>query len=121
MGLMTAYVPLTAILFGIFDATNFLARFWPALSGTALVLTPWALRGRFGRPAAILLAFGLALDPGLVAMSHLAGGPMLAIAFLVLTALAWVKGKRALAGISAGLALLSGRSIWIGLLGLGLA
>src|SRR5512138_3857470 len=104
MGLMTAYVPLTAILFGIFDATNFLARFWPALAGTALVLTPWALRGRFSRPTAILLAFGLALDPGLVAMSHLAGSPMVAITFVVLTVLAWVNRRRALAGVFAGLA-----------------
>lgn len=121
IGPNTAYVHLTAILFAIFGATTWLARFWPALAGTALVLAPWSLRRRIGRPAAIILAFGLAIDPGLVAMSHLAGGPMLAISFLVLTVLAWISGRKALAGVLAGLALLSGTSVWLGLLGIGLA
>ena len=113
-----AYVHLTAVLFYIFGATNFLARFWPALAGCALVLAPWLLRGRFGRLPALLLAFGLAIDPGFVAMSHLAGGPMLAITFVALTGLLWLDGRRALAGLFAGLALLSGPAAWFGLLGL---
>ncbi len=116
-----AYVHLTAFLFYIFGATNFLARFWPALAGSALVLAAWFLRGRLGRIPALILAFGLAIDPGLVAMSHLAGGPMLAIVFLVLTALMWMDGRRAAAGLFAGLALLSGPSVWFGLAGVGLA
>jgi hypothetical protein len=116
-----AYVHLTAISFYIFGATNFLARFWPALAGSVLILAPWFLRGRFGRIPALVLAFGLAIDPGLVAMSHLAGGPMLAITCLVLTALLWLDGRRSAAGFFAGLALLSGPSVWFGLLGLILA
>ncbi len=116
-----AYVHLTAILFFIFGASNFLARFWPALTGSALVLAPWFLRSRFGRIPALVLAFGLAIDPGLVAMSHLAGGPILAITCLVLTGLLWLDGRRAAAGLFAGLALLSGPSVWFGLLGLALA
>ncbi len=116
-----AYVHLTAVLFYIFGATNFLARFWPALAGCALVLAPWLLRGRFGHIPALVLAFGLALDPGLVAMSHLAGGPMLAITCLALAGLLWLDGRRAAAGLFAGLALLSGPSVWFGLLGLGLS
>jgi hypothetical protein len=116
-----AYVHLTAVLFYIFGATNFLARFWPALAGTVLVLTPWFLRARFGRTPALILAVGLAIDPGLVALSHLAGGPMLAITFVVLTGLLWMAHRPALAGLCAGLALLSGPSAWLGLLGLGLA
>jgi len=116
-----AYVHLTAIFFFIFGATNFLARFWPALAGSALVLAPWFLRIRLGRIPALVLAFGLALDPGLVAMSHLAGGPILAIAGLILAGLMWLDGRRAKAGFFAGLALLSGPSVWLGLLGLALA
>ena len=116
-----AYVHLTAILFFIFGTANFLARFWPALAGSALVLAPWFLRGRFGRLPMLILAFGLAIDPGFVAMSHLAGGPMLAIAFLVLTALMWIDDRRPAAGLFAGFALLSGPSVWFGLLGIGLA
>ena len=116
-----AYVHLTAVLFYIFGPTTFLARFWPALAGCTLVMAAWPLRARIGRIPALVLAFGLAIDPGLVAMSHLAGGPMLAITCLVLTALLWMDGRRAAAGFFAGLALLSGSSIWLGLLGLGLA
>ncbi len=116
-----AYVHLTAVLFYIFGATNFLARFWPALVGSGMVLSAWFLRGRLGRLPALILAFGLAIDPGLVAMSHLAGGPMLAIAFLVLTALMWMDGRRAAAGFFAGFALLSGPSVWFGFAGVGLA
>ncbi|MFH1523869.1 MAG: hypothetical protein ABIF04_02795 [Chloroflexota bacterium] len=121
IGSNPAYVHLTAVLFYIFGVTNFLARFWPALAGCALVLAPWLLRGRFGRLPALILSFGLAIDPGLVAMSHLAGGSMLAITFVVLTGLLWMDGRRALAGLFAGLALLSGPSAWFGLLGLMLA
>src|SRR5512136_2562705 len=58
-----AYIHLTAITFYLFGATNFLARFWPALAGSALVLAPWLLRSRFGRIPALVLAFGFALDP----------------------------------------------------------
>jgi hypothetical protein len=116
-----AYVHLTAVVFYIFGATNFLARFWPALAGSALVLAAWFLRGRFGRYPALILAFGLAIDPGLVAMSHLAGGPMLAITFLVLTALMWMDGRPTAAGLFGGLALLSGPSVWLGLVGVGIA
>ncbi len=121
IGSNPAYVHLTAILFFIFSGTNFLARFWPALAGCALIPAAWLLRGRFGRIPALVLAFGLALDPGLVAMSHLAGGPMLAITCIVLTGLFWLNGQRPFAGFFAGVALLSGPSVWFGLLGLALA
>ena len=121
IGPNTAYVHLTAIVFYIFGPTNFLVRFWPALAGCILVLAAWPLRGRIGRIPALILAFGLAIDPGLVAMSHLAGGPMLAITCLVLTALLWMSGRRVASGFFAGLALLSGPSVWLGLVGLGLA
>ncbi len=120
IGPNAAYVHLTAVLFAIFGATNFLARLWPALAGTVLVLAPWFMRSCFGRLPAIVLAFGLAIDPGLVAMSRLAGGPILSIAFPVLAVLAWARDRRALAGVFAGLALLSGPSIWLGLLGIAL-
>ena len=121
IGTNPAYVHLTASLFFLFGGSDFLARFWPALAGCVLVMAPWLLRKRLGRLPAIVLAFGLAIDPGLVAMSHLAGGPMLAITFLVLTGLMWLEGRGAAVGFFAGLALLSGPSIWFGLLGLVLA
>jgi hypothetical protein len=121
LGSNPGYIHLTAILFFIFGASDFWARFMPALAGAGLVLVPWFVRGRFGRIPALVLAFGLALDPGLNALSRLAGGPMLAIAFLALTLVLWLDGRRAVAGLFAGLGLLSGPSIWVGIFGLLLA
>ncbi|MEW6094470.1 MAG: hypothetical protein AB1531_10960 [Chloroflexota bacterium] len=121
LGPNPAYIHLTAILFAIFGASDFLARFWPALAGTGLVLAPWFVRGRLGRLPALVLAVGLALDPGLNALSRLAGGPILAIACLALTLVLWLDGRRAAAGLFAGLALLSGPSVWFGIVGLLLA
>jgi hypothetical protein len=121
IGSNPAYVHLTAILFFIFGATNFLARFWPAVAGCILILGVWILRGRIGRAPALILAFGLAIDPGLVAMSRMAGGSMLAVTFVVFTGLMWFQGRRAAAGFFGGMALLSGSSFWFGLAGIGLA
>jgi hypothetical protein len=120
LGPTPAYLHLTAILFALFGASDFWARFWPALAGSALVLAPWFLRRRLGRVAALVLAFGWALDPGLNALSRQADGPMLAITFLILTIVFWLEGRRALAGIFGGLTLLAGPSAWFGLLGLAL-
>jgi hypothetical protein len=116
LGPNPAYLNLTALLFYVFGATDFLARFWPALAGSVLACLPFFFRDRLGRIPALILAFGLAIDPGLAAVSRLAGGSMLAIAFLALTLTAWMKGRRSLAGVFAGLALLAGPSVWFGLL-----
>ena len=115
------YLALTSLTFSLFGSSDALARLWPALAGSLLILAPFAFKRVIGRNAALILAFGLALDPGLVALSRLADGQMMAIGFTVLAfALAYAR-KPAGAGILAGLALLSGPSIWLGLLGLGIA
>jgi hypothetical protein len=116
-----AYVLLTSILLFVFGASNFLARFWPALVGSILVLTPFFFRDRLGRAPALILAFALALEPGLLALSRAAGSSILAISFLVL---AWAMGRERrlpLVGIFGGLALMSGSAVWMGLLILGLS
>jgi hypothetical protein len=116
-----AYVLLTSILLFVFGASNFLARFWPALVGSILVLTPFFFRDRLGRAPALILAFALALEPGLLALSRAAGSSILAISFLVL---AWAMGREGrypLAGVFGGLALMSGSAVWMGLLILGLS
>jgi hypothetical protein len=115
-GPQPAYINLTGIFFGLFSASNFLARFWPALSGSALVLAPAFFRRYLGRRAALIFAFGLALDPGLTVASRLAGGPMLAVACGVLALGAWFSNRAILAGIFVGLALLSGPQILTGIL-----
>ena len=72
------YIPLTSVLFQIFDSTNFLARFWPALLGSCLVLAPILFRNMIGKKSSIILAGLLAVDPVLIATSRTAGGGMLA-------------------------------------------
>lgn len=138
-----AYVSLTRWLFELFGSTNFLARLWPALTGSLLVLLPliiqsalkrsWQYRQTgqsayiplLSRQAGLVLAFGLALSPGLVVVSRQAGSPMPALS-LSLLAIGLFLGRRpgvwldsSLAGILAGLALLSGPAAIHGLLILG--
>ena len=126
LGPAPGYVLLTGLLFFLFGDSNAIARLWPALAGSLLVLLPWTFRGYLarypgGRIAGLVLAFGLALDPGLVAASRLAGGPMLAAGFGLL-ALGFAYDRRSLpSGILGGLALLSGPPALQGALGLALA
>jgi hypothetical protein len=121
IGPQPAYVLLTGVLFYLSNATNFLARFWPATAGASLVLLPYLFRRQLGRIAALVLAFGFALDPGLVTISRLAGGPMLGLGISLLALTAWYFHKPVIAGLFGGLALLSGVSLINGLLGLCLA
>jgi hypothetical protein len=120
IGSQPGYVLLSGLLFWLFNSNNFLARLLPALAGSALILAPLFFRPRLGRTAALILAFGLALDPGLVSISRLAGGPMLAAGCAVLAAGFAFRRRPIFVGVFAGLALLSGASLWTGLLGIGL-
>lgn len=121
-----AYVLLTSIPFYIFGTSDFLARFWPALAGSALSLAPFFFRDRLGRIPALILAFALTFEPGLLALARVAGSSILAVSFLVLAWAMWRDGRypcaapTRLAGVLAGLALLSGPAVWMGLLALGL-
>lgn len=121
VGPQPVYVLFTSLLFSLFSATNFLARFLPALMGGLLILLPSLFRGALGRTAALILAFGLALDPGLATVSRTAGGPVLALAFGLLALGTAYAGRAPLAGILTGLALLSGPGLLHGALGFALA
>lgn len=115
-----AYISLTGLTAFLFDSTNFLARMWPALVGASLALVPYFFGSLLGRKAALILAFALALDPGMVAMSRLAGGQMLGLGFgLWSLAFAYIR-KPIWSGFFAGLALLSGPTSLLGIVGLGL-
>jgi hypothetical protein len=126
LGPAPGYVSLTGILFFLLGDSNAIARLLPALAGSLLVLLPLAFRGYLaryphGNLGGLILAFGLALDPGLVAASRLAGGPMLAAGFGLL-ALGFAYNRRPLlAGVLGGLALLSGPPVLLGALGLAVA
>jgi hypothetical protein len=112
-----AYFSLTTLLFYLLKSSNTLARFWPTLVGSLVVFLPYGFRRWLGREPALIMAFGLALDPGMVALSRLAGGPMLAIGFSGLALVFLYARKPAWAGIFGGLGLISGPSVFGGLTG----
>lgn len=120
-GPQPAYIFLTGATFSIFGASEFWARFWPAMVGALLVWMPFFFRHPLGRNTALILAFGLAVDPGLVTVSRQAGGPMLALGFSLLALALGYASRPAWAGLLAGLALLSGPAFWQGALGIALA
>jgi hypothetical protein len=111
MGPQPLYVVVTGLLFALFNATNFLARLLPALLGAGMVVLPLFHRQWLGRLAALILAFGLALDPGLLAASRMAGGPLPGLALGLAALTAWYARRSAAAGFFGGLALLSGASL----------
>ncbi|MEK6256645.1 MAG: glycosyltransferase family 39 protein, partial [Chloroflexota bacterium] len=116
-----AYTLITSYLFSIFGSSEFLARLLPALVGFGLVVIPLTLREQLGKTAALVLTFGLAVDPMLVGMSRLAGSPILAYVFTLAAGIAFYKGKKVGAGILFGLMLLSGSTAIAGAFVLALA
>jgi len=120
LGPQPGYILLTSILFAIIESTNFMARFVPALVGSTLVFAPYFFRDKIKPLPALILAVFIAVDPGLVALSRQANGTILAVTFLLFAWGMWRNQRSIPAGIFAGLALLSGPSVWAGLLTLGL-
>jgi hypothetical protein len=120
LGPQPGYILFTSILFAIIKSTNFMARFVPALVGSTLVFVPYFFRDKIKPLPALILAFFCAVDPGLVALSRQANGTILAVTFLLFGWGMWRNQRAIPAGIFAGLALLSGPSLWAGLLTLGL-
>jgi len=114
LGPQPLYVVLTSVLFAVFQAGNWAARFWPALAASGLVWVAYLNRHWLGRKPALLAAFFFAFDPVVAAAARQAGGHVLALVLLLLTLSFWVRRNRAWTGIFAGLALLSGPSIWLG-------
>jgi len=131
LGPQPAYVFLTAILFQILGSSNTLARFWPALMGSLMTFLPlFFIRTIEKEPenrisllhtAGLIMAFGLALDPGLTTVARQAGSPVMAASFLLLAFGWWRIRQPVLTGLFAGMALLSGPQVLAGLLGLSLA
>jgi len=121
LGPQPAYILFTSVLFSIIKNTNFMARLIPALVGCTLVFVPYFFRDQLRPRPALILAFFFAIDPGLVALSRQANGTMLAVTFSLFAAAMWTNRRLLPAGIFAGLALLSGTSLWAGLLSVGLA
>jgi hypothetical protein len=115
-----AYILFTSILFAIIESTNFMARFVPALVGSTLVFVPYFFREKINTRPALILSFLFAFDPGLVSLSRQASGTILTVTFLLFAWGMWINRRAIAAGIFAGLALLSGTSLWAGILALAL-
>ncbi len=120
LGPQPGYILLTSVLFAVIESTNFMARLVPAIGGSMLVFVPYFFREKIKPRPALILAFLFAIDPGLVALSRQANGTILAVTFLLLAWAMWWNRRAVPAGIFAGLALLSGPSLWAGLLAMGL-
>jgi len=121
IGAEAGYVLLSTAWFFLFGAGDGIARFWPALAGALLALTPWLFRKQLGEKAALLLCFGLVLDAGWTAVSRQAHGMTLAGLFSILALAALVNKKPRLLGAFTALALLGGPAFWLGIIGLGIA
>jgi hypothetical protein len=116
-----AYAFLTGAAFFLFNDNNLYARIWPLIAGCCLILFAYLIRSLIGRKAALFLALGFALDPGLVAFSRSVNLDILAFGFGALALGLVYHRKMLLAGIFTGLMLLSGPSALQGLIGFGLA
>lgn len=115
------YILSASVLFFLYGSgTDFLARLIPALVGSFLVFAPLLFDKRLRPRPGLILAFFIALDPGLTALSRQAASPILAISFFIFALACFDKKKYSLAGSFAALFLLSGPFIWPGLLGLGI-
>jgi hypothetical protein len=110
------YILFTSFIFLVTEAANFTARFLPALVGSTLVFVPGYFREKLRPAAALILAFLISFDPGLTALSRQSNGTIFAVTFLLFAWGMWRNERFIHAGIFAGLALLSGPSIWSGIL-----
>lgn len=120
IGSQVLYLSLTEGLFTIFGSGVFLARLWPAVGGTLLILAVYLLREPIGRVPALLLAVGVALDPALLASSRLVGSPLPALVFLFLALAAFQARKLPWTFFLLLLGLLSGPALWLGVIGFGI-
>ncbi len=110
------YLSLTAAFFFIFKASNFFARFWPALIGSLAVLLPYLFRDRLGKNTALILSLFMALDPFLINISRSANGSIFALVGLLAGIGFWFNRRPVWTGISFGLSLLGGVTLWPGLI-----
>lgn len=112
------YLAFTTGTFFIFNATDFFARFWPALIGSLLVLIPAFFRQQIGRIPALLLAAFFAIDPLLIATSRTAAGGIFGVAGMLAGIGFWQHRRPVLSGIAFALMLAGGVDMWSGLLAL---
>lgn len=110
------YVLFTAVFFYFFDASDFLMRFWPAFFGTLIALFPLLLRSQLGRTASVLMALGLAVDPGLIVQSRSGSSEILSLVFFLFALGFFLKGSEIFSAILTAISIISGYGVWHGVL-----
>lgn len=93
VGQRAGYLALTRALFSLLGDSRWVARLVPAAAGSLLVWFPYLIRDRVGRFAALVMALGIAFDPGLVAASRAVSSPIFPAATLFL-ALVLLHGRQ---------------------------
>ena len=116
LGDQPAYVLLTGPVFSLLGSTEFFARLLPAIFGLALVVLPYFWRDLLGQKIALVLSLALALDPGMVAISRLASGHMIALSAGLLALTAWRYSRPIAAGILVSIAFLASPLIFFGVI-----
>jgi hypothetical protein len=109
-----SYVLITSFLFMLFGSSSTLARLLPAILGSFVVFIPYLFRKSLPQWAGVIAAFALAIDPGLVPLSRVAGGSGSTIGFIVLFLLFLQMERFNIAGVLFALILFSGSSAYIG-------
>jgi hypothetical protein len=121
IGGQPGYVALSSFLFFVFNTSDFAARFWPALFGSCLIMVPLLFRKYFGQTTTLILAFVLAIDPGLISISRFADGTMIVVA-ATLTAVGFYLAKEPiLCGIFFGIGVIAGPDFYPLAISLGIA
>jgi len=110
------YSQITGVLFWLFEDTNFLARFLPALAGSLLVLFPWFFGNNITYRQKLIFSVGLALDPALMAASKTGSSLILAVFAMAVLLLAFSKKQPVLLGVSFAALLLTGNYFLTGLI-----
>jgi hypothetical protein len=113
-GPYAAIVGLTGADFFVFEAGNFMARFWPALLGALVVFVPFIFRKQIGSWPASALSVLLAFSPEMVGLSRMLATPVPAMVCLLLAAGFLIHKKPLLTGITLSLGIMSGPGFWMG-------
>lgn len=112
---------LISLLFKIFVDSNFWARFLPALFGSLFLVIPYIYRRKLGVQLALIITAWLSIDPFLIFLSRQVNGALATIFFLLLAIYFLSENYRILSGFFTALALITGPTLWWGLIPLGLA
>jgi hypothetical protein len=113
---LALYTGLTGVLFWISAANNFFARLVPAVFGASLALIPFGIFKQKNPKVMLGLTLLLTLDSILIIYSRQLNGPILAISTLAWTLVFLHQRKQVTAGITFGMAILSGKYFWIAIL-----